>query len=343
MSLLLLLLTALLATPAVAAPADEFLAWQAEAADRPRDRADGVHPEPGYRFTAELMADVAAAVRDRPGVVTPFMAGRSVTGQPLWAFRVRRPGTEPKAKLLVFGGIHALEWISAEVATSFLVEIIARPPPGVEVVVLPLLNPDGRDRVEGDLVAGEQRYRRANFNGVDLNRDFAVNREAVAVWKALIPGYYATSPAPLSQPESKTIDRLGAEGFDVSISLHAFGGFLYYPWAGRFERPDDRDDFERLGRVMAAGQGAHAYKVRQLSRWGFFFRAQGAELDHLYGTYGTRAFLIELTRSGIEPFHPATWKDPFRMYNPRDPTPHIAQGTGALRALAWHLSVEGPP
>ena len=84
---------------------------------------------------------------------------------------------------------------------------------------------------------------------------------------------------------------------------------------------------------MEAAQGPRAYKTRQLSRWGFFFRALGTEIDHLYGEYGTYAFLIELTRSGINPLKPADWKTRFRWYNPRKPTRHIDKGLAAVRAL----------
>ena len=53
--------------------------------------------------------------------------------------------------------------------------------------------------------------------------------------------------------------------------------------------------FLALGRAMEAAQGPRAYKTRQLSRWGFFFRAHGTEIDHLYAEYGTLSYLIELT------------------------------------------------
>ena len=97
-----------------------------------------------------------------------------------------------------------------------------------------------------------------------------------------------------------------------------------------------------LGRQMEAAQGKYAYRTRQLARWGFFFRAQGAELDHLYGRYGTRAFLVELTRSGLDPLH--VLRDSrvfFRWYNPKDPRPHIERGAAAMRALTMSGS-RGP-
>jgi hypothetical protein len=90
---------------------------------------------------------------------------------------------------------------------------------------------------------------------------------------------------------------------------------------------------------MEAAQGGHAYRTRELSRWGFFFRAQGAEIDHLYGEYGTLAYLIELTRSGVDPLHPL--QSYLRWYCPADPLPHVQRGVSALRALIATDLAEG--
>lgn len=299
------------------------------------------HPEPAYHYLAEIHREIAPLVEAAPGVIRPFELGRTLDGEPIWGFRVSRVGDTPRRRLLVFANIHALEWVPSEVALAFLEEIAAFPVAGVEIVVVPSLNPDGRAKVEADLLAGKNAYRRGNRDNVDLNRDFAVNRTSDAIWKAIIPKRYATSPAAFSQPESRALDALAAsEHFDASVSLHAFGGFIYYPWAGRWERAADWKEFHRLGLVMEAGMTDHAYKPRQLSRWGFFFRGLGMELDHLYGTYGTRAFLVETTRSGLSLLHPEEWGSHFRLYNPRDPAPHVRRCLGLLRALAQELSRE---
>ena len=299
------------------------------------------HPEPAYRFQAELYAQLAQLVEERPGVVQVERIGSTVERRPIWAFHITDPQTAPTTTVLVSASIHSLEWMGAEVATDFARTLTHAPAPGVRVTIVPILNVDGRARVEADLRAGENRYRRTNANGVDLNRDFASNREARAIWRHILPRRYTTSPAPLSQPESQAIDRLAQrEAFDVAVSLHAWGGYLYYPWAGRWERPEDRSRFETLGRVMQSGQGARAYRVQQLGRWAFFFRGHGMELDHLYEQYGTHAFLMELTRSGLSLRHPADRKVNFRWYNPRDPGPDTDRGVGALLALVRHLEGE---
>jgi hypothetical protein len=334
--LALLISTGWARTPIVhpeSAARDRYLGWV-------RRLPHPQNPE-AYRFISEIHRDLAPWVRERPGVVRPFVIGRSVEKRPIWAFRVSRPGTEIHSKVLIFAGIHALEWVSTETATSFLEDLITMPPAGVEVVVVPLLNPDGRDRVEADRLSGRVMYRRGNALKVDLNRDFEVNREIRAIWHHLIPGYYGHTKKPLSQPESRALDRLLSEQFDVAISLHSFGGFVYTPWAGLWERPKDWETLHRLGTIMSQAQGAHAYKVRQLSRWGFFFRAQGAEIDHIYGKYGTLAYLIELSRSGINPFRPYTLRDHFYWYNPPRPDRHVEKGHGSLQALVHTLAWDG--
>lgn len=292
------------------------------------------HPESAYHFGAEIFHEIGDRIEAAPGLITPECIGTSLEGRPIWAFHIQDPAVEPVGSMLVFANIHALEWISSEAALGFFKEATTFPYQPARITVIPVLNPDGRFRVEQDVRAGKNVYRRGNAEHVDLNRDFAIHREVQAVWARFLPGYYSTSPQALSQPETQALDALaGRELYDASVSLHAFGGFLYYPWSGRFARNPDWKQFHALGVQMQAEQGAHAYRPRQLSRWGFFFRAQGSDLDHFYGKYGTFSFLIELTRSGVVVGDPKTWKTYFRWYNPIDPSYHTAQGVAALRAL----------
>lgn len=336
-----LMLAAQLATAQVA-PTHDPAPLQGEAAREAflriaHKRTPSEHPEAGYRFYEDVLAELAPYVEERSGVVTVEVIGRTVEGRPIFALHIGHPTAPVHDKVLVFANIHAMEWVGTEVATELAVEMIEHPLPGVQLTVIPALNLDARLKVESDLRAGDNRYRRSNANGVDLNRDFAANREAKAVWRHILPRRYTTSPAPLSQPESRAIDRLAArEQYTVAASLHAFGGFNYYPWAGLWERPPDRDTFEQLGKIMEKGQGEGAYRTRQLSRWGFFFRGHGMELDHLYAEYGTYAFLIELTRSGYRSW--AHLRQDFRMYNPPDPSRDVDRGVGGLRALIAYLS-----
>lgn len=317
--------------------AETFLRWAS------RLDAPSPHPAPatGYRFAAQHFQEIATWVARAPAVVAPERIGTSTDGRPIWAFHVTDPGRPPERDVLIFANVHALEWLGTEVVTDLLVEL-AKAPPAVRVTLVPILNPDGRARVEQDLVAGRNLYRRGNAAQVDLNRDFAVNTEVRAVWAAILPGYYDHSDVPLSQPESRALDDVAARGgYERAASLHAFGGFFFYPWSGRFRRPPHRAEFAELGAAMAVAMGRRPYTTRQLGRWGFFFRAQGSEIDHLYGRYGTRAFLVELTRSGLDPVRPATWRSYFRWYNPTNPDDHVRGGVAAMRALIRHPGLSG--
>lgn len=295
-------------------------------------------PAEDYRTWDEVYTQIQAAAEHAP--VRHEVIGRSAGNLPIHAWHVEDHSAPIERRVLVFAGIHALEWISTEVAADLLLEILEVPPVGISVTVVPLLNPDGRMRVEGDLARGDNFYRRGNNNNRDLNRDFAHQREARAVWRHVLPGYYATTDAdPLSQPESRALDALAARGYDRAASLHAFGGYFYHPWSGHWQRPENHPEILALGRQMESAQTSHAYRTRQLSRWGFFFRAHGTEVDHLYGEYGIEAFLIELTRSGWDPRDPfRSLRTYFRWYNPVKSERHRQRGVQALRAL---LHAEG--
>lgn len=333
------MLTALLLASALAAPSTTSADHRGAFLDDVSRRPPVDHPEADYRFYSDLLHELAPLIEERPGVVQVERIGRTVQGHRIWAFHVTDPSVEVRQKVLVTASIHPMEWVGAEAATDLLLELIDSPVPGVQLTVVPMLNVDGRQRVEKDVLDGVNRYWRTNSNGVDLNRDFSTNREAQAVWRHIIPRRYTTSVAPLSQPETRAVDRLAQrEDYDVAISFHAFGGYIYHPWAGLWKRTPDEDRFAELGRVMQSGQGARAYRSMQLSRWAFFFRGHGMELDHLYAEYGTLAFLIELTRTGYQWRSLRADRDvDFRMYNPRDPDPDTERAVGAVRALMRHL------
>lgn len=336
----------LLVGPARAAEAPDALSRHVETLDT-RSEAGSGWPVAPYRPVQEQLAAVAERVAARPEGLQAEVIGRTVEERELWAFRVpsRAPLPEGRApaRILVFAGIHPMEWVSVEVATRWLAELALHPPEGAEVVVVPIVNLDRRLEMEESLRAGRDRYFRTNAAGTDLNRDFAHNRASGALWRHLLPARYEVSEAPLSQPETRALDALArAEGFDVVVSLHAFGGFFYTPWAGRWSRMPaaDRQEHVRLGEVMARAQGAFAYKTRQLSRWGFFFRGLGMEVDHFYAEHGATSFLVELTRSGLDPLRPATLRSDFRLYNPLNLDHHVEMGVSALRGLVGTLAWE---
>jgi len=285
------------------------------------------------------MTKMLALTEEWPGLIEAECIGRSVRRDPVWSFTIENPTRPTEFTVLVFAQLHALEWLGPEVVLRLAESLTDSAPEGVRVVLVPIANPDGRARVEKDLL--NERigiYRRANANGVDLNRDWAVNRDIQSWWSKMpfIGRYYYTSSAPLSQPESRNLDRLAAEiQPDAVVSLHSFGGYVYYPWGGLAEAAPDNQELHRLAEVMLSAQARGGYIAVQLGKWASWFKAHGVEIDHFYGNYGAASFIIELSKSGFKLFDWDTVRDYFRWYNPIDPEPHIQDGFRAVRGLIY--------
>ena len=141
---------------------------------------------------------------------TKTVIGKSVEGRDIMAYHYGNGPTE----VLFVGGIHGgYGWNTALVAFQLSDYLKANPtavPEGVKVTVIPVLNPDGLNKIVGtttgnftkadakaDTVPG-----RFNANEVDLNRNFDCDWKSTGVWqnKPVDGGDMA-----FSEPESQAI------------------------------------------------------------------------------------------------------------------------------------------
>ena len=288
----------------------------------------------GYASTAELWGQIASLVKENPGLIHPEHLGLSVEERPLWAFHLGAE-SDPERRILVVSQLHALEWIGAQASLELILDFVEQPHQGVALVVIPVANPDGRARVEADLRTGAPKdtYRRANTNLVDLNRDWAVNREPDTwLWPRLpfTRDFYTVSPGPLSQPETQAIDSL-ARRFQPSdvVDLHAYGGYVLVPWAGRYEHTPDHQRLMAKARSMSEAMPGRPYRAMQLCHWTRTFRALGTQIDHMYAEHQADSFLIEIGDIGVRHLG----EDTFRWYNPKDPRKDLDKVSAALWAL----------
>jgi protein MpaA len=140
----------------------------------------------GRRVVVALLCAVpvvcgASEAASGAGRVT--LLGRSVEGRAITAVEVGDPaGT----RVLVVGCVHGNE--PAGIAVAKQLERLS--PVGVDLWIVPDLNPDGR--------AADTR---GNAHGVDLNRNFPFR------WRPM-GGVYESGPRPLSEPESRIAYRL---------------------------------------------------------------------------------------------------------------------------------------
>lgn len=138
--------------------------------------------------------------------------GTSAGGRPIMAYHYGTGDTE----LLFVGGIHGgYSWNTALVAYELMDYLEANPskiPANVKVTVVPVLNPDGLEKVAGTAgrftaaditVSGAATIPgRFNANTVDLNRNFDCDWQASGTWQnKTVSGGSAT----FSEPESRAV------------------------------------------------------------------------------------------------------------------------------------------
>lgn len=109
-----------------------------------------------------------------PKLVKMFSIGKSVLGKDIWCIRLtNEKNNERKSSCLIDGCIHGCEWESEE-ACLYLAEYllinfddnatVTDILNNTEVNIIPLINPDGREKDD-----------RFNDNGIDLNRNFDID------------------------------------------------------------------------------------------------------------------------------------------------------------------------
>ena len=282
--------------------------WAASLAEP--SAADAVRlPYRTYAATWRALARLPAAAR-------PLAIGASTGGEPLWAFAIDPP-EPPRATTFVVAGLHAMEHVGVATAVRLLERAAAPGSPwrAHRLVVVPMANPDGFRLVESDLARGARRFRRANARGVDLNRNFAAFWDDRYYLGRALRRIFSPGPGALSEPETRAIDDLVARERPAhAVSLHAFGEWIFVPYAGSRRAPPDLDRLLEVARRMAAAQPHRPYRVLQLARRSRFFQARGAEIDHFH-SYGALSFLVEIG-AGPRLREPPTWFLPYGWFTP---------------------------
>jgi protein MpaA len=161
------LLTAAVLLVALAAAGGTAVAQPRSAAPR-LDRPDPIH-------ATQVEPQTVIGVR---------RIGTSVNDRPIRAYHLGNP--EAKTKAVVLGSMHGNEKAGISVVDALR---DGKPVRGVDLWVIPTINPDG-------VAAGT----RGNARGVDLNRNFRHG------WAPLTGSYYSGT-GPFSEPESRAFKR----------------------------------------------------------------------------------------------------------------------------------------
>lgn len=184
---------------------DEYYGLSTSLAVRAYQAANGLRPDGmvsdrtagALGIWAGPAGDVPVGRRMDTSVVEEVTFGRSVQGRPLTAVRRGTPGGTP---VLVVGVIHGDE----DEGLRIVDKLRSLPvPPGVDLWLVPTINPDGT-------ALGQ----RQNARGVDLNRNFPRG------WAPLgTPGYWQYGgPSAASEPETQAMVTF-MEGIRPAITI----------------------------------------------------------------------------------------------------------------------------
>lgn len=165
-----------------------------------------------------LMAQLIVPVSTATLPPDTTLVGLSVEGRAILA----RSFGSGERHLLLVGGMHG-GWESNTVTlmNQLMTHFAANPDavlPGMTITLIPAANPDG-------LVRGREEDARFNANGVDLNRNWACEWSADAVWR----GQSVDAGArPFSEPETQYIaDFIRQTQPDTVLFYHSAAGGVY--------------------------------------------------------------------------------------------------------------------
>jgi hypothetical protein len=183
---------------------------------------------------SEQMATTTPSTATTTPIGEPSAIGKSVEGRDISAYHYGTGSTE----LLFVGGIHGgYEWNTVLLAFNLMDYLKAHPeaiPANESVTVIPVLNPDGLNKVVGttgrftaaDVPSAAQTIPgRFNGNNVDLNRNFDCDWKANGVWqnKSVSGG-----TAAFSEPETQALKAYSeANKLAAVVALYSSAGGVF--------------------------------------------------------------------------------------------------------------------
>ena len=217
------------------------------------------------RYTyGEFQRDLSQLQKQAGSALRVDVLGKTVDGNQLYDLRIGNP--EAKHHLLVFGGIHAREYITAQLVMRQLVQLLSDQSTNgsyenialrellsnTEIHFIPMANPDGisisqlgleglrteavretvRQIASKDGKALTETYLRqwkSNANGVDLNRNFDALWESYNDHLGHASSDHYKGTAPECEIESKALADLTRQvQFDATLSYHTQGEVIYW-------------------------------------------------------------------------------------------------------------------
>lgn len=284
----------------------------------------------GYHDEEAIAALLHQFETNFPALARRLQIGATHWGRAIWALKISDnvATDEPEPRVVIDAGIHAREYAGPEVALDIIWQLLhgytnnaafASWVDGLEIYVIPCLNPDGRyacDHINSN-------WRK---NGRDNNRDGALayasdgvdlNRNSAFFWGSDNEGSSPTAsdydyrgPRPASEPEIQAYDALLQRLRPAfACSIHSYMGVYYGPYGDYNVAMPAPDPFKALGTEVArvcTNEDDSAYTF--VSGPEFEYTVNGDRVDSSYGLYGIQAYGVELGSdyAGFQPPYATT-------------------------------------
>ncbi len=279
----------------------------------------------GYHDQDDVAALLLQFETSYPAIAKRIEIGRTHENRSIWALKISDQVSvdEPEAAVVVDGNIHPNEFPPTEVCLDMIHRLLtqygsdpetAAWVDGLEIYVIPCLNPDGRYYCS-EVNAGWRKNARDNngdgviefgTDGVDLNRNFPF--EWVGPGSSTSPGAaFYRGPWPASEPEAQSLmaflERVRPA---FHLSMHSAKGFMIAPYSSRAAMPDPHPAVW-IGRQIAAAATNEDGSAMPLAVGPPGFDAyNGVLTDWCFARVGTFSFGVELGLSGVQPPYEVT-------------------------------------
>ena len=279
----------------------------------------------GYRTVEETFAFLNQMAATYPQLAQVFTYGQSwekmrnpLNGYNLTGIKLtNRQIVGDKPKFFLQAGIHARELVPPEMATRFIEYLLKNYGTDGdatwlldehEIVIVPLINPDGRKIAETGLMKRKNTNNltggcTGTLTGIDLNRNYSfwwgtVNMPTDPPCGETWPGLAAASEPEIQFeqaliaslfPDQRPNDRTTPAPLDatgVFLDMHSYGNLVLYPW-GEDETPPPNMQLATIASKMASYNGYNPIQSIQL------YPTSGSSKDWAYGELGIAALSTE--------------------------------------------------
>ncbi|MBY0369228.1 zinc carboxypeptidase [bacterium] len=279
----------------------------------------------GYKHPDDIKGALDQIENDFPNLARVQNIGKSGDGRDIYAIQITDflfiPKDE-KSTVLFDAMHHARELMSPEVAIDIaqqLTSLYATDAQvrswlkSTEIWVVPMVNPDGNDRVWTQ-DAGWRKNTRGGY-GVDNNRNYPFDWGACMGSSMDRDAENYRGPSAGSEPETQALMKLAKDIQPVAgISYHSASEMVLYPYgcSNRQMASAPKAVFTSIASTMASklvrdsGMGTYVYGTPPQ----LLYNADGGSMDWMYAQLGMIAFAIEISSlsQGFQPSY-KQWRD----------------------------------